>query len=922
MSSQTINLKASGLFTFSQSLMEVPPGALLQANNAVIDRDGVIEKRRGLKQYTSTNASEIKQMFEYKSRIFNHSSNKISYDNGSGLFTNLQGTYLEPTAGYRIKFAEAKSNFYFTTSSGVKKISAKSAADFALDVTNPIIDEVGGPKAISGTLTLTSSSGVNNSITPFLQINETVNYRILWLYTDRNDNLIFGAPSAQMQITNNLALAQNVQLTFPVPYDVEVGHKYRIYRSETSPSGAPSDELFQVYEAAITSPLPSTITIIEDLDQDLLSGGVPLYTNQNSGEGILKSNEPPPAAQDIALFKGHMFYANTRTRHGLLVQLKTNTGLAGNSFAIGTNLYNFVVGSDLEATAKNLVSAINLNTSEIATAYYLSTTGDQPGKIFLQRKNLLDTAFSILSNAPANSFSPDIITPVNSSTEKIGNRLYWSKYQEHEAVPLLNYTDVGSKDEVIERVVALRESLFIFKQDGVYRLAGDPGANPFWDVSVFDNTAIIKAPDSAVTLGNQCYFFSNQGVMRLNESSIEPISTPIKNKIIPFITTNPNLNKLCFSVNYESDNALLFFTCLKKTDTKATVCYRYNTKTQAWTEWKMTKTSGLVSRFSDTLFLSSGITSEYYIEIERKNFNRFDYADYEIYSAVPSNSLSGIILKPSNFENIDKGDVLIQTQYVTVYQYNSLLKKLDLDYGLLLSNFYQDLKMNAGESLTSKMSALVQKLNLADPSVTYVFSGATNFATIQTEYNVIINNLNSVSNTTAFKNYKTSQNTVIQEAITIATDTLRKEVTMHMEPSFIVGDLTVYKGIQTQIEYAPQHAGDPSSFKQFSNGTFMFERRSFYTAEVGYNSDISDNYESIDFVAKSAGVFGGVKWGSESTWGGSGDQANIRTLIPLKKQRCRFLGCEFFHLVALESFQLYGLALSVRPYTISNRDYR
>jgi hypothetical protein len=133
------------------------------------------------------------------------------------------------------------------------------------------------------------------------------------------------------------------------------------------------------------------------------------------------------------------------------------------------------------------------------------------------------------------------------------------------------------RNQEIKRIIALRESIFIFKEDGVFRLAGDPGVNPFWDISVFDNTSIIKAPDSVTTLGNQCYFFSNQGVMRLNESSIEPISTPIKNKIIPFITTNPNIGTLSFSINYESDNSLLFFTCLNKTDTQATVCYRYNT---------------------------------------------------------------------------------------------------------------------------------------------------------------------------------------------------------------------------------------------------------------------------------------------------------------------------------------------------------
>ena len=922
MSSEIVNLKATGLYTFFQSLMEVPPGALLQANNAVIDRDGVVERRRGLKQYSSSNLTPAKQLLEYKSTLLTHIGDKLAYDNGSGSFTNFQGSFDEPTSGYRIKYLEAKSNLYFTTSNGVKKLSAKSSADFLTDSSsNPLIEDIGGPKAIAGVLTLSGDVGVNGNVS-FLQNGETINYRILWIYTDKNDNLIFGAPSALMSITNSSGSSKNVSLTFPVPYDVREGYRYRIYRSEASPSGIPSDELFQVYEGTVTTPVPTSITLIEDLDQNLLTSGVPLYTNQNSGEGILKSNEPPPAAKDIALFKGHMFFANTRTRHALSIQLKTNTGLSGKKITIGSNQYTFTVGASIEETAKNLVNSINLNSSEILTAYYLSTTGDQPGKIYLQRKDLVDTIFSVISDAPINSFSPDLTVSNSSITEKVGNRIYWSKYQEHEAVPLLNYSDVGSKDQEIKRIVALRESIFIFKEDGVFRLAGDPGANPFWDISVFDNTSIIKAPDSVTTLGNQCYFFSNQGVMRLNESSIEPISTPIKNKIIPFITTNPNIGTLSFSINYESDNSLLFFTCLNKTDTKATVCYRYNTKTQAWTEWKMTKTCGIVPRFSDKLYLGSGISPEYYIEVERKNFNRFDYADYELISAVPSQSLTGNILKPANFSILKIGDVLTQVQNVTIYQFNSLLKKLDLDPELPYNNFYQELKMNYGDSLTSKMALLVSRLTAVDNSAVYTFSGTSVFSQIQTEFNTIITTLNTVSTKTSLKNYKQSSGTVSQEAIILGIDILNREVTLHVEPSFMVGDLVVYKGIPTEIEYAPQHAGDPAAFKQFSSGTFMFERRSFYTAEAAYNSDISDNFEKISFVAKTSGIFGGAKWGSDSTWGGSGDQGELRTLIPLKKQRCRFLGCKFTHLVALETFQLYGLSLSVRIYTISDRDYR
>lgn len=921
MSAQTVTLKAAGLQTYYQTLLETSPGALLKANNTVINREGVIEPRRGFKQYTSESTNPVKNLFEYKKTIFKHQNNIISYDSGSGVFVDLDGTYTEYESGIRIKVAEAKSNLYFTTSSGVKKLSAKTSADFSIP---NLVEDIGGPKAISGSLALTGASG-------YLDNNHSVNYRILYTYTDRNDNLIFGAPSAVMLIKNTSGGTRNVNVTFKLPYDVQPGYKVRLYRSELVDNSVlvnavPSDELYQVKEYELTGPdiTLGTITLTDTTSDDNLLAGVPLYTNQYSGEGILKSNEPPPAAKDIALFKGHMFFANTRTRHALEIKLNANVGF---TLTIDSDNYVISAGASIEATAKSLVDAINANVNSKITAYYLSVFGEPEGKIYLQRQDLEDTTFSV-SSTSGTSFTPDLSSATISKVEKVGHRLYYSKYQEHEAVPLLNFIDIGSKDQEIERIVSLRESLFIFKGDGIYRLAGDPGSNPTWDVGAFDNTSIIKAPDTAVTLGNQCYYFSNQGIMRLNESSLEPVSTPIKDKLVPFVTTNENLRTISFALGYETDNALLVWTCLTKNDTVATVCYRYHTVTQTWTEWKIAKTCGVVNQHLEKIFLgthnitTSGI--KYLVEIERKDFNRFDQADYELPSNLAFGSLNGNLIKPANFSNIAEGDVLSQEQYVTIYQFNSLLKKLDLDNGLSYNQFYEDFKLSNGGNLRSSMNSLVARLDLTDPSGGYgsVWTNPLTFEAIQTQFNLIINILNNVSTATFFTNYKESLGTLNFEAIVTEVNLSYQEATLNQEPSFIAGPLTIFKAIRTEIEYSPQHTGDPAGFKQFSTATFMFKRRSFYTASAGYNSDISDSYEEIKFTPNIAGTFGGTVWGEQVVFGGSGDQSQIRTYVPLKKQRGRFLGCKFSHAVALETFELYGLSLSFRTYTINNRDYR
>ena len=939
---QSINLKAAGLQTFYQSLSEIAPGALLKANNTVIDRSGVIAPRRGIAVYSAKLNNPIKQLMEYKGRILRHVEETLSYDNGFGTFTNFSGQYIEASSGYRLKSVEAKSNFYFATLNGVKKISATSPNDFSII---DIIQEAGGAKAIAGTLQLTGTSG-------YLRKGNTVAYRILWLYTDRNQNLILGAPSTPMVITNDSDGDRNVELKFQVPYNVNAEeYKYRIYRSEMSTFGTPSDEVYQVFEASITAAqlLSREIIVVDSLAEDLRLAGIPLYTNQYSGEGALKANEPPPAAKDIALFKGHMFYANTRTRHRCIFTLISVDGLTAGTSTLVVNgvTYTFDTVEDaalkkikigsIEETAKSFVRVVNADPNEEVSGYYLSVFGEAPGKILLEKKNLNDDSFYVGTTDASIvlNFNPEIgtgatlTTKLVSTTEKFGNRLYYSKYQELEAVPLLNYIDIGSRDQEIDRIVALRESLFVFKGDGVFRLAGDPGANPTWDIGVFDNTSIIKAPDTAVTLGNQCYYFSNQGVMRLNESSLEPVSEPIHDKLLPFLATSPALETASFSVAYESDKALLMWTVSKKTDTTATVCYRYNIITQAWTEWKISKTCAVLNEPQDKLYFGS---SDNYIEVERKNFDRFDYADRELVTELLADKLNGKIILLPNFQALAVGDVVLQEQYVTLTEVNATLKQLDLDGKLKVRGFYNELKMSIGDNLNTTLINLRNKLRQADPAADwsgpdihgntdYEFTPSSSFETIQEQYNEMIDRLNQSPNS-FLKNYVKSTGIKRYESHITNLNNINFEITLHVAPAFLQGKLIIYKGIITEIEYAPQHAENPASYKQFSTGTFMFERRSFFTAEIGYNSDISDNFEEISITTTSAGTFGGMSWGDGTIWGGQGDQSQIRTYIPARKQRCRFLGCKMIHRIALESFQLYGLTLSVRQYVIPDRDYK
>jgi hypothetical protein len=55
-----------------------------------------------------------------------------------------------------------------------------------------------------------------------------------------------------------------------------------------------------------------------------------------------------------------------------------------------------------------------------------------------------------------------------SDNNRAQNRIYFSKLNQPEAVPIVNFVDIGSKDSPIERILGLRDNLFILKTDGIF----------------------------------------------------------------------------------------------------------------------------------------------------------------------------------------------------------------------------------------------------------------------------------------------------------------------------------------------------------------------------------------------------------------------------------------------------------------------
>lgn len=300
------------------------------------------------------------------------------------------------------------------------------------------------------------------------------------------------------------------------------------------------------------------------------------------------------------------------------------------------------------------------------------------------------------------------------------HRIYFSKFLQPEAVPIVNWMDVGSENKAILRIFPLRDSLFVFKEDGVFRISGETAP---YNVALFDTSYILISADSLDISNNIIYGWTRQGIQTVSESGTSIISRPIDVDILPLASSNyPNFATATWGVGYESDNSYLVFTVSHVSDTVATICYRYSTLTNSWTTWAKSNTCGVVNPADDKMYFGAGDVN--FLEQERKTFTRIDYADREIATELIPNFYfeNGIQIKLSSVANVNIGDVLTQNQLLTVYEYNALLQKLDDDVGLANHDYFSVLEAFGGNNLRSKIVDLANKLDADANLVNSYFS--------------------------------------------------------------------------------------------------------------------------------------------------------------------------------------------------------
>lgn len=580
----------------------------------------------------------------------------------------------------------------------------------------------------------------------------------LYYVTDANNA---ASPSWSTGYTLSLGM-RPVRVSFTVPArftspDYPGQFFVRVYRSKLAASAdtEPSDEMYLCYETNLFgSPSGSPVTLtFSDLTPDALLGEA-LYTNPTQ-EGILQSNYLPPVCEDVALFAGSLFFANTRQPHRFSLQMLAAGGTTGvqvgEAFTIGSETYtavastsatsgvtgvsgNYRVFTDaslsqqqqLRLTCQSLVQVVNTYSS-IVRAYYISGPQDAAGKVMFEALNpghvrtatTLTNGFAVAYSATKTCFIPALptaaasnytitqrgadglqtlslvsglphgfsvgdrvqvvtssstlnatlglktITEVPSATtfkiyepyqaaginseavvlfkatvysddEARPHRLHFSKTGIPEAVPLLNYLDIGSANYPIRRILAVGTSLFIFKDDGVFRVTGYDTTS--LQVEAFDPTVRLLAYNSPAKLANFIYAWTNQGVVALNESGVQVLSRPIDAALLPVVPSLVAANGYAAGVGYESER--LYLLCLSDK------VYVYNLLAEAWTSWGLAGLgSGVVDAGSDRLLLWQA--NSQYPRLENKARTSVDFFDGT--ASISLTACSDIVASPYGY---------------------------------------------------------------------------------------------------------------------------------------------------------------------------------------------------------------------------------------------------------------------------------
>jgi hypothetical protein len=392
-------VRVRGLATYDSDLTQGQPDALRTCNNIVINRQNVAETRRGFQVYgnamgTGGTVDIAKQLITYKNRVLRHygpnNGTTLEYDDGTGTFSAFAGMYAEVEAGLRMRSVEANGNLYFTTSTGIKKISALTPSGISGFNTNPgYVTDAGGIKALD------LNGNVDYTQTGWFLQDSTVAYRMVWGIKDANGNLVLGVPSARLVLYNPISTLV-IENTNQLLYSLDVAAAANQYAAFSGTISGTSTTVS--ITANNPGPAGNSIALVFT-GLNSVSSAILIWNTANPGnQATLTSGDGTqiPSAQTVTLANGSL----SETDYLALLKLPANSSAA----TIYSDLVNLAAKLDADisgtSTAQDialLVKAALDSTGSFTTptpvAGVIQTTLNSPGTAAAPTSAVVNPAF-------------------------------------------------------------------------------------------------------------------------------------------------------------------------------------------------------------------------------------------------------------------------------------------------------------------------------------------------------------------------------------------------------------------------------------------------------------------------------------------------------------------------------------------------
>lgn len=473
-------------------------------------------------------------------------------------------------------------------------------------------------------------------------------FKTTYLYTNPNTGEGIGEANFQPPVSQDIALFKNhLFLSYPTTF---YSYALSLIRSAsaTFSNGDYLDVIQLDYLKTATSALwqsGTTVRYAVSAITNFQVGQYVLFTgfvnSANNGKFIItavnsttidctNAGRPDAVLNESALTAPRAYPVR---RYTAAASISYNTAKGGD-FLLTTSSAS--VATNIDKTARSICTTINRDTYSNCYASYTSSSQSLPGQMFVYGR-IVTNNFAFQANDADTGSNFDPTLPITTSDITIlgtnsvfPNGLYISKQSEYEAFPLASYLLVGSKDAAIQRIMPLKNSLIIFKEDGIFSLRGSTRDD--FSVIPLDLSVSCNAVESIQDLNGAIYCMSLDGVVMVTETNVSIVSRDIE-PLLTSIFTDADFPTSTYSTKIDDDR-LYMVTTITPNNGSATT-YVYNVITNVWTTSTKLYKNGIVKR-SDNIHYA--ITTADSIIKMRKLSTKLDFCE----ESATVSSISGV----------------------------------------------------------------------------------------------------------------------------------------------------------------------------------------------------------------------------------------------------------------------------------------